>query len=464
MRKVEADLLPLLESGDARRVLVRVPASFGGTDVIDGGRGIVMLTDWSQRDRHIDEIIAEVRQKFSRHPDVRATPVARQAFGGGSREPVQFVIGGPSYEELAQWRDLIIARASQNPGLVNLDSDYKETRPQVVVTVDQTRAADLGVSIQTVGRTLETMLGGRRVTTYVDRGEEYDVVLEGEEEGARTVDDLANIYVRSERTGELVPLSALLTTTERAASVDLRRYNRFRSITITANLAKGYTLGEALDYLENIVRTELPATAAIGYKGDSREYRESSSAMIWVFGLALLIVFLVLAAQFESFIHPVIIMVTVPLALAGAVLGLYFQGSTINVYSQIGIVMLIGLAAKNGILIVEFANQLRDEGHTFRHALVEASVIRLRPIAMTGLSTAMGAIPLLMATGAGAASRVTIGIVVFWGLIFSTLLTLFVVPVVYDLLARYTGSPGELERRLETLDREVPNPETATVA
>jgi multidrug efflux pump len=390
--------------------------------------------------------------------------VARQAFGGGSREPVQFVIGGPSYEELAQWRDLIIARASQNPGLVNLDSDYKETRPQVVVTVDQTRAADLGVSIQTVGRTLETMLGGRRVTTYVDRGEEYDVVLEGEEEGARTVDDLANIYVRSERTGELVPLSALLTTTERAASVDLRRYNRFRSITITANLAKGYTLGEALDYLENIVRTELPATAAIGYKGDSREYRESSSAMIWVFGLALLIVFLVLAAQFESFIHPVIIMVTVPLALAGAVLGLYFQGSTINVYSQIGIVMLIGLAAKNGILIVEFANQLRDEGHTFRHALVEASVIRLRPIAMTGLSTAMGAIPLLMATGAGAASRVTIGIVVFWGLIFSTLLTLFVVPVVYDLLARYTGSPGELERRLETLDREVPNPETASVA
>ncbi|MCC5876285.1 MAG: efflux RND transporter permease subunit [Candidatus Sumerlaeia bacterium] len=460
MRKVEADLLPLVEKGEARRVLARVPASFGGTEIIDGGRGIVVLEDWSKRSRSTEEIIGELRGKFHRHPGARVVPVIRQAFGSGSSEPVQFVVGGPSYPEVAEWTERIIARATEeNPNLVNLDTDYEETRPQMTVNVDRNRAADLGVSVQAVGRTLETMLGGRNVTTYIDGGEEYDVILQGALEDGRTPTDLENTYVRSERTGQLVPLSSLVIVGERADAPELRRYNRFRSITISANIAEGYTLGQALDYLEGIAREELPSAASIDLKGESREYRESSNAIYFIFLLSLIIVFLVLAAQFESFLHPIIIMSTVPLAVAGALFGLYFLGSSLNVYSQIGIVMLIGLSAKNGILIVEFANQLRDEGLEFRDALLRASATRLRPIAMTGISTAIGAIPLLMATGAGAESRITIGIVIFFGVMFASLLTLFTVPVFYDLIARYTRSPMALTRELTDMDATMENPD-----
>lgn len=459
MRKVEADMMPLLESGEARRVLARVPASFGGTDIIDGGRGTVVLSDWSERDRSTEEIVADLRQKFSRHPGIRANAVMRQAFGGGAGDPVEFVIGGPSYEELVAWRDRIMELAGENPGLVGIDSDFEESRPQMIVNVDKNRAADLGVSVENIGRTLETMLGGRNVTTYLDGGEEYDVIMEGLVEDGRTPNDLSNIYVRSDRSGELIPLSNLLIISERADAPELRRFNRFRAITITAGLAEGYKLGEALAYLEDLARAELPSTASIGYKGQSREYQESSNALIFIFMLSLLVVFLVLAAQFESFIHPIIIMTTVPLAVLGALFGLYIMGSSLNVYSQIGIIMLIGLSAKNGILIVEFANQLRDEGLALRDALVQASATRLRPIAMTGISTAISAIPLLLASGAGSESRMTIGIVIFFGVFFASLLTLFSVPVFYDLLARFTRSPMALSRELAHMDETVENPE-----
>lgn len=460
MRKVESDLLPLVEKGEARRVLARVPLAFGGTEIIDGGRGIIVLEDWSKRTRSTEEIIADLRRQFHRHPGARIIPVQRQAFGSGTSEPVQFVIGGPSYAEAAEWADQIIARArEENPGLINLDTDYEETRPQVLINVDRNRAADLGVSVQAIGRTLETMLGGRNITTFIDGGEEYDVIVQAAMDDGRTPSDLENIYVRSERTGQLVPLASLLIVSERADAPELRRYNRFRSVTISASLADGYTLGEALEYLENLARSELPVGANIDLKGESREYREASGAIYFIFLLSLIVVFLVLAAQFESFLHPIIIMSTVPLAVAGALFGLYFLGSSLNVYSQIGIVMLIGLSAKNGILIVEFANQLRDEGLAFRDALLQASATRLRPIAMTGISTAIGAIPLLLATGAGSESRVTIGIVVFFGVMFASILTLFTVPVFYDLIARYTRSPMALSRELRTLDNTIENPE-----
>jgi multidrug efflux pump len=263
--------------------------------------------------------------------------------------------------------------------------------------------------------------------------------------------------VRSERTGELIPLSNLLKSKESATASTLNRFNRIRAITISANLAPGTTLGQALDYLERTAREELPITAQIDYKGQSLEYKESSSTLAFTFGLALLVVFLVLAAQFESFVHPLIIIMTVPLAVAGALFGLWATGATLNIYSQIGIVMLVGLAAKNGILIVEFANQLRDAGRDVRGALVEASLTRFRPILMTSMSTSMGALPLMLWHGAGTQSRFAIGIVIFAGVIFSTALTLFVVPAFYNLFARYTRSPGAIAAEMADWERHNPD-------
>ena len=292
------------------------------------------------------------------------------------------MLGGTDFDEIAEWRDRIIARTADNPGLITVDSDYKETKPQLVVSIDKERAADLGVSTTEIGRTLETMLGSRRVTTFAKDGEEYDVMMQAGAEDRRQLSDLTNIFVRSDR-GELIPLSNLVTTREAAGPQSLNRFNRMRAITISAGLAPGYTLGEALAYLEKVAAEELPATARTDFQGQSREFKQSSAALYFTFALALLVVFLVLAAQFESFVHPVVILSTVPLAVVGALAGLWLVGASLNIYSQIGIVMLVGLAAKNGILIVEFINQLRDEGRPFDDAIVEAAKIRLRPIVMT---------------------------------------------------------------------------------
>jgi multidrug efflux pump len=374
----------------------------------------------------------------------------RQGFGARIQKPVQFVLGGGTYEELAQWRDTLLAEIEKdNPGLTSIDWDYKETKPQLRVEIDYDRAADLGVKVGTIGRTLETMLGSRQVTTYLDAGEEYDVILEGERDAQRTPASLTNLYVRSDRSGELIPLANLVSVAEIADSKSLNRYNRVRAITIEANLADGLALGDALGYLESKVRQHLPEQAQVDYKGQSADFRESSAGILFVFLLGLVVVFLVLAAQFESWIHPLVIMLTVPLAMAGALLGLWWTGETLNLYSQIGLIMLVGLAAKNGILIVEFANQLRDQGLAFRDALLEASQVRLRPIVMTGITTAAGSVPLLLSSGAGAETRAVIGTVILFGVLAATFFTLFVVPVAYDLLARRTGSPGDVQRQLE---------------
>ncbi|OOG22343.1 multidrug transporter AcrB [Thioalkalivibrio denitrificans] len=455
MRDVEAQLLPLLDSGEAIRVLARTPRSFANSEVVNTGIGIVVLEHWDRRERSGTEIMAALQPGLSDIPGVRVHTVMRQGLGGRRvGQPVQFVIGGPDYDELAEWRDRIIQRASENPGLSNLDSDYRETKPQLMVTIDKDRAADVGVSVEAIGRTLETILASRRVTTYIDRGEEYDVILEGERAQRRSPEDITNIYVRSQRSGELIPLSNLVSFVEQADAASLNRYNRMRAITITSGLADGYTLGEALEYLEDIAADLLPETARIDYKGESLEYREAGGAVVFVFALALLVVFLVLAAQFESFIHPLVIMLTVPLAIAGALLGLYLTGQTLNIFSQIGIVMLIGLAAKNGILIVEFANQLRDKGLEFHEALTNAARLRLRPVLMTAMTTVMGTLPLILASGPGSESRFVIGTVVFSGVLFATFFTLFVVPVAYQTLARYSGSPGETARRIRELEGE----------
>ncbi|MFQ5534678.1 MAG: efflux RND transporter permease subunit [Sphingomonadales bacterium] len=391
-------------------------------------------------------------------PGYRAFPVMRQGLGGRNRKPVQFVIGGSSFEELTRWRDIILKKAAENPMLLGVDSDYRETKPQLMVHIDRDRAADLGVSIRTIGLTLETMMNSRRVTTYNDRGEEYDVKLQSADADRRQPSDLTNIYVRSESTGKLIPLSSFVTFENRADAGSLNRFNRMRAITISANLAPGYALGEALTFLEQTVAENLSAAVKIDYKGQSLEFKDSSRSLFFTFGLALLVVFLVLAAQFESFIHPLVIMMTAPLAVAGALIGLILTDGTLNVFSQIGIIMLIGLAAKNGILIVEFANQLRDAGRSIEDALIEAAQIRLRPILMTAFSTAIGAIPLMLATGAGEASLTTIGVVIFCGIILATFLTVFVIPVFYILLAKYTRSPGATAAELDQLMEKEPAP------
>jgi multidrug efflux pump len=317
------------------------------------------------------------------------------------------------------------------------------------VQIDYDRASDLGVSVADIGRTLETLMGSRRVTTYIEAGEEYDVILEGEREAQRTPTAMENMYVRSARTGELIPISNLVRLEELADSNRLNRFNRVRALTLEANLADGYALGEAITYMENLVREKLPEGVVVDYKGQSRDLQQSSNSMIFVMLLGTAVVFLALAAQFESFRHPLIIMLTVPLAIAGGLIGLWLTDNSINIYSQIGLVMLVGLAAKNGILIVEFTNQLRDEGREFMDALITACEVRLRPIIMTTLTTAAGCLPLIFGSGPGAETRAVIGIVVFSGVIAAAAFTLFVIPVAYRLIARGSGSTLETSRRLD---------------
>ncbi|MEM5503541.1 efflux RND transporter permease subunit [Shewanella frigidimarina] len=448
MDEVEGRLMPLVESGDIKRLLIRAPRGFGTASDFSNGMAIIVLEDWAER-RSANEIIVDIRNRLSDLAGIRAFPIMRQAFGRGVGKPVQFVIGGPSYEELADWRDIMLEKAKENHKLIGLDHDYQETKPQLRVVIDRERAADLGVSIAHIGRTLESMLGSRLVTTFMRDGEEYDVIVEGNRDNQSTATDMENLYVRSDRSQQLIPLSNLVSIEEFADASSLNRYNRMRSITLEANLADDYTLGEALDYLNQLAATYLPAEAVISYKGPSLDYQESGNSMNFVFLLALGIVFLVLAAQFESYVHPMVIMLTVPLATLGALIGLWFTGQSINIYSQIGIIMLVGLAAKNGILIVEFANQLRDRGVEFQQAILQASTQRLRPILMTGITTAAGAIPLVLSSGAGAETRFVIGVVVLSGILLATFFTLIVIPVAYSLFARNSSSPEAVAKQLE---------------
>ncbi|RYZ02048.1 MAG: efflux RND transporter permease subunit, partial [Alphaproteobacteria bacterium] len=329
-----------------------------------------------------------------------------------------------------------------------IDWDYKETQQQVRVNVDYARASDLGVTVQEIGSTLQTMLGSKRVGTFVQNGEERYVIFEGERTEQATPSDMENIYVRSSRTRELIPLSNLVSIDQTADSRRLNRYNRVRAITIDATLNPGVSLGVALDKMEALARKVLPEEAAIDYKGQSLDYKRAGSSILFVFAFGILVVFLVLAAQFESWVHPFVIMLCVPATVGGGLLGIWLTGNTLNIYTQIGLIMLVGLAAKNGILIVEFANQLRDGGKEFNAALKEASLTRFRPIVMTSLTAIAGAIPLIFSHGAGAETRSAIGVVILFGVTAAMVVTLVLVPAAYSLLARRTGSPRDVERKL----------------
>jgi multidrug efflux pump len=451
LRQVEEISMAEVENGNARRVNVRT-GGFGRNGDVSTGMIIIPLNLWDERDESAGAIADRLRQQTQGISGARVnvnqvgSPLTRN-----STRPLAIALGGGEYAEIVKWRDAIMQRvAAENPKILNLESDYLERQPRVIVQIDRNKAADLGVSLQTVGRTLETMLGARIVTTFERAGEEYDVMLQARNTQRASVGDLDNLYVRSDKNNELVPLSALVRIDERAGPTELRRTDRMRAIELAGSLAPGYTLGEAVEYMERVIHEEAPK-AQIIYNGETYQLKKSGDALWITFAFALLIVYLVLAAQFESFVHPVVILVTVPLALSGALLGIFLFNSTINIFSQIGCIMLIGIACKNGILIVEFANQLRDRGVEFLDAVIQASATRLRPVLMTSLCTAFGAVPLMLAHGAGAESRESIGATVFFGTIVSLGMTLYVVPALYLLIAKNTRSPEYMTRLIEGL-------------
>lgn len=454
LRQLEDTVDPYVESGAVLQYLVFLPG-WDAAESVNSAVALVTMAPWEERTISTADLMSNLSEAWQDIPGIRAFPFMRSGLQGrGGGQPVQFVLGGSSYEELAEWRDVLLEKAEAYPGLTRIQTDYKETRPQLIVDINKARAADLGVSIQSVGRTLQTMMSERRITTYIDGGEEYDVIVQAEDDQRVTADDLTSVYVRSDSTGQLIPLSNLTTVRSLAGAGTLNRYNRLRAITISANVNPGYSLGEVLTFLEDVVREDLPGSAQVEYKGESQELKEAAGGLLFSFVLALLIVYLVLAAQFESFVHPFVIMAAVPLSTFGALLGLYLTGGTLNIYSNIGLIILIGISTKNGILIVEFINQMRDDGLSFMEAIYEAAEIRLRPVLMTALSTMMGSLPLIWASGAGAESRATLGVVIFSGVVMATALTLFVIPALYNLLARNTSSPEAIAKELEELESE----------
>lgn len=408
-----------------------------GNPSVSQGTSFLRTVDWEERQRSTLDLARELQPKFQSLPGVTAFPITPPSLGQGFRDrPINYVIvTSDSYDNLAQVAQRFVAEMGRNPGFVQPDIDLRLNKPEIFIEVDRERAADAGINVDAVARTVETMLGGRTVTRYKRGADQYDVWVQTEARGRTTPEDIEKLFVRG-RNETMVPLSALVKVRESVSPRELNHFNQRRSVSITANLAPSYSLGEALQFMDATAQQVLPAGYATELNGVSREFRSSSGALGLVFALALLFIFLVLAAQFESFIDPFVIMLAVPLSIVGALLALKLTGGTLNVYSQIGLITLVGLITKHGILIVEFANQLRQQGRSTLDAVVEAASLRLRPILMTTGAMVLGAVPLALASGAGAESRQQIGWVIVGGMSFGTLLTLFVVPAAYTLIAR----------------------------
>ena len=417
---------------------------FIGGGQVSNAFGVLRTVDWSERSISTQELAQKLLPQLAGLPGVSAFPITPPSLGQGFRErAVNFVlVSSDSYANMARAAQAMITEMQKNPGIVQPDSDLQLNKPEIFIDVDRARAADVGVAVDTVARTIETMLGGRVVTRYKRDADQYDVLVQTESQGRTTPDDIEKIFVRG-RNDTMVPLSSLVKVREAVSPRELNHFNQRRSVTLTANLAPGYSLGEALSFMDGAAERLLPAGYATELNGVSREFRASSGALGLVFLLALLFIFLVLAAQFESFIDPFVILLSVPLSMVGALLALKLAGGTLNVFSQIGLITLVGLITKHGILIVEFANKARQDGMAVAQAAHQAAVMRLRPILMTTGAMVLGALPLALATGAGAESRQQIGWVIVGGMSLGTLLTIFVVPTVYTLFAR-KRVPGEI--------------------
>ena len=436
------------------RAIERITADYGkefdrtfivaGSPTVAQGSAVLRAVDWEERDKTTMQIARELQGKLAGLPGVTAFPITPPSLGQGFRSrPVNFVVvTNDSYENLSRVAQAFVAEMGRNPGIVAPDVDLRLNKPELLLEVDRDRAADAGVSVDQVARMVETMLGGRAVTRYKRDAEQYDVLVQTTARGRTTPEDIDRLFVRG-RNDTMVPLSALVKVKESVSPRELNHFNQRRSVTITANLAPGYSLGEALQFMDATASKILKPGYATELNGESREFKAASGALAVVFLLALLFIFLVLSAQFESFIDPFVILLAVPLSMLGALAALQWSGGTLNVYSQIGLVTLVGLITKHGILIVEFSNQLRQQGRQVVEAAVEASSLRLRPILMTTGAMVLGALPLALATGAGAESRRQIGWVIVGGMSLGTLLTIFVVPTVYTVFAR-KAIPGEV--------------------
>jgi multidrug efflux pump len=441
-RRLKAGEISRYSLGQPRIGSVQFNTAFGNASLPEGSA------------KTSQQLAAELNREFAAITRLRIVTTPQGGFqrggGGGGSNNVELIVAGDEYAPIEQYLQPILTAAQANPGLARARLSYEPTSPRVIVEVDREKAATLGVPAEAVGQALETMFGSSEVTTYIKQGQEYDVVLQTGLAQRREESDLDKLYVRT-ASGEPVPLSSVVKTKVRGDTPDRERIDRLRSITLTAQLTPGYTVAEAIDFLQAEIAKH-PTGFTIKWGGVARDYLEASGAVGLAFGLALLLVFLVLAAQFESWIHPAIIMLTVPVAALGGLFGLLIAGSSVNTYSQIGLIILVGIAAKNGILIVEFANQLRDRGLSVREAVIESASLRLRPIVMTSIAAAAGAVPLIAWGGAGGEARRTIGATIFAGAIFATMVTLFVVPVFYSLLARFTKSPEATARNIEAFE------------
>ncbi len=440
------------------RTISIVPGFGGGGRSVSRGVVIARMPDWSERDVSQQQAVRDLFPRLAALPGAVVFPVNRPSLGVRSAtQPVQVAVGGPDFESAQRWSQELFDAAKGDPAIMNLKSDYDPTQPRITVNVDRAKASNVGVDISDIGVALQTFFGGLEVTDYFDRGELYEVILRADAPDRSGPADFEKVYLRGssgvgagggDGPGALVPLSNLITLEETGVVRELKRINRLPSVQLTASVAPDSSLGDALDMVQERAAAILPDRAQLNFLGPSLEYIESSATLYVTFGLALVLVYLVLAAQFESFADPVTILITVPLAAAGGLTAIWASGDSLNIYTQIGLVMMIGLTAKNGILMVEFANQLRREGKELREAAVEASVIRLRPILMTAISTILGAVPLVLASGAGAEGRRAIGWVVVGGMSFSALLTLFITPAVYVILGRLTDPAHSAEAKL----------------
>ena len=452
-QEIEKRLIPLLEAKDSpyERLIMRVPGFGRSSTSYNSFIIIALLNEWKDRKKDSQTVMREAIGKIVSLPQTLAFPISPQSIRVSNfRKPLQMVIYGTSYEELENLSNDVINDLRRNPNLSRIESDYGKNKPEVKLITNKLRANDLGVSTETIGKTLETLYGGKKVTTFNKMGKEYPIILQQYLSDRRNREDLSKIYVRSNTTGKLVSIVSLVDFNEEGTAEVLSRYNRQRAVTISANISENYSLSEAIKFLETTMAEISPSTQ-ITWKGKSEELKETSNEIFIIFGLALLTAYLVMAATFNSFVHPFIIILTVPLAVFGGLIFILFLNSSINIFSQIALVILIGISTKNSILIVDYANQIRTTGKKLQDSVKEACSLRIRPIIMTSISTMIAMMPLVIGNigpGAGEASRLAVGATILGGMIISTFFTLYVTPTMYLALARNT-------KRIDAVDIEL---------
>ena len=442
-KKVEARLLPLLQAEDSpySRFIMRVPGFGNSANSYNSFIIIALLDDWKNRKKGQQVVLREAIGKIVTLPQALAFPISPQSIRVSNyNKPVQMVIYGNSYEELEEKQKKVIQKLRSNKNLSRIESDYNRNKPEIKLIINKNKAKDLGVSTKSIGETLETLYGGKKITTFNKLGKEYPIIVQQYLSDRRNKEGVSKIFVRSETNGRLISLANLVSFKEEGSAKELARYNRQRAVTISANINEGYTLTEAISFFEEIISDIAPENQ-IAWKGKSEEIKETSNELFIIFALALLTAYLVMAATFNSFVHPFIIILTVPLAIFGGLIFILFLNSSVNIFSQVALIILIGISTKNSILIVDYANRIRTTGKDIHTAVMEACSTRFRPIIMTSLSTMIAMLPLVIGNigpGAGEGSRLAVGSTILGGMIISTFFTLYVTPSMYLALAKNT--------------------------